>query len=128
MGAQYSSQYTSVSILLFSLHGLYFYNEPEPELTILFFVVVVQFLFSQTGDLCTMSYTRTNGKGAVESRITCKNCLDGTVTSLLTFSDGVGHCFTQEWGPHVGDENGCGDNTHTKDGFNCEDYSSLPNE
>ena len=78
-----------------------------------------------------MSYTRTNGKGAVESRITCKNCLDGTVTSLLTFSDGVGHCFSQEWGPHVGDECGCGDNTDDttppKDGFNCEDYSYLPN-
>lgn len=87
--------------------------------------------YTSTGDLCTMSYTRTNGKGAVESRITCKNCLDGTVSSLLTFSDGVGHCFTQEWGPHVGDENGCGDNTDDttppKDGFNCEDYSYLPN-
>ena len=66
----------------------------------------------------------------MESRITNKNCLDGTVSSLLTFSDGVGHCFTQEWGPHVGDCDGAGDNTHDttppKDGFNCENYDYLP--
>ena len=48
----------------------------------------------------------------------------------MTFSDGQGKCFTQEWGPHVGDEPGAGDNTFDttapKDGFNCGDYSYLP--
>ena len=86
--------------------------------------------YTSTGDMCTFSYTRTNGKGGVESRITNKNCMDGTVSSLLTFSDGVGHCFTQEWGPHVGDADGNGDNTNDttppKDGFNCENYDYLP--
>ncbi len=53
------------------------------------------------------------------------------VTSLLTFCDGHGKCFTQEWGPHLGDEPGAGDNTDSTgppcDGFNCDDYSYLPN-
>ena len=56
---------------------------------------------------------------------------DGTVTSLLTFCDGQGKCFTQEWGPHLGDEPCSGDNTESPgppcDGFNQEDYSYLPN-
>ena len=84
----------------------------------------------QTGELTTFSYTRSNAKGAVESRITSKNCLDGTTCSLLTFCDGQGKCFTQEWGPHVGDEPGAGDNTFDtsapKDGFMCGDYNYLP--
>ena len=56
---------------------------------------------------------------------------DGTVTSLLTFCDGQGKCFSQEWGPHLGDEPCSGDNTESPgppcDGFNKEDYSYLPN-
>ena len=87
--------------------------------------------YTTSNDLTTYSYTRTNGRGATESRITCKNCKDGVVTSLLTFCDGHGKCFSQEWGPHLGDEPGCGDNTDATgppcDGFNCDDYSYLPN-
>jgi hypothetical protein len=87
--------------------------------------------YTTSNDLTTYSYTRTNGRGATESRITCKNSKDGVVTSLLTFSDGHGKCFTQEWGPHLGDEAGAGDNTEATgppcDGFNCDDYSYLPN-
>ena len=87
--------------------------------------------YTTSKDLTTYSYTRTNGRGATESRITCKNCKDGVVTSLLTFCDGHGKCFSQEWGPHLGDEPGCGDNTDATgppcDGFNCDDYSYLPN-
>ena len=87
--------------------------------------------YTTSNDLTTYSYTRTNGRGATESRITCKNCKDGVVTSLLTFCDGHGKCFSQEWGPHLGDEPGAGDNTDATgppcDGFNCDDYSYLPN-
>lgn len=87
--------------------------------------------YTQTGKLTTYSYTRSNGLGAVESRITCKNEIEGVyVTSLNTFSDGLGRAFTQEWGPHVGDCPGAGDNTcdttAPKDGFNVGDYSHLP--
>jgi len=82
------------------------------------------------GDLTTYSYTRTNGKGATESRITTKNNKDCTVTSLLTFCDGKGKAFSQEWGVHVGDDCFLGDNTEMQgppcDGFNDENFCHLP--
>lgn len=82
------------------------------------------------GDLTTYSYTRTNGKGATESRITTKNNKDCTVTSLLTFCDGKGKAFSQEWGVHVGDDCFLGDNTEAPgppcDGFNDENFCHLP--